>query len=158
MCAGCCNPKLLELKPVHILTFGELFNIITEAKKKFNIEGITYLGGEPTLQHGLAKFSAEVKAMGLGIILFTGKSFEELPIEIKTTVDLIVDGDFKQDKRDTKRNLIGSTNQQIVFITDRYRSYEQWFYKLRPKCVEINIASEIFITGDNVIKPSLIKN
>jgi anaerobic ribonucleoside-triphosphate reductase activating protein len=149
-CAGCCNPELFDFKPTHILTLDELFAIIMEAKESFGIEGVTYLGGEPTLQQGLPELSKAVRAAGLGIILFTGRKVEEIDDELKTAVDLIVDGGFEQDKRDAARNLVGSTNQRLIFVTDRYRPHEQWFYTSRPKRVEINIAGGLFITGDKI--------
>ena len=149
-CIGCCNPLLFDFKPAHIITKDQLLEIIAEAKDQFNIEGITYLGGEPTLQQGLSELSIEIKKMGLGVILFTGKKFEELSEELKATVDLIIDNGFESDKLDKERNLIGSTNQRLIYITERYRPFNEWFYINRPKRVEINISDELFITGDKV--------
>lgn len=149
-CEGCCNPQLFDFKPAHILAFDEILQIIIEAKERFGIDGITYLGGEPTLQQGLVELSAAVHAIGLGIILFTGRQEAELPEVLKSSVDLIVDGSFEHDKRDIKRNLIGSTNQRLIFTTERYRPQEQWFYTPRLKRVDINITEELYITGDKL--------
>ncbi|MDR1138964.1 MAG: radical SAM protein [Clostridiales bacterium] len=76
---------------------------------------------------------------GFGCNTFYGKQVQELPDDLKEAVDLIVDGGFEQDKRDTERNLVGSTNQRIIFATERYRPLDQWFYLPRPKLVEINV-------------------
>ncbi len=149
-CEGCCNPELLDFKPAHIVTGEELLAIITAAKAEFGIEGVTFLGGEPTLQQGLAKLAQAIKAKGLGVILFTGKLVEEVSDELTAAVDLIIDGGFEQNKREQERNLIGSTNQRIIFITERYRPQGQWFYAARPKQIEINISDSLFITGDKV--------
>jgi anaerobic ribonucleoside-triphosphate reductase activating protein len=149
-CAGCCNPELFDLKPAHILTLDELLSIITQAEAEFGIEGVTYLGGEPILQQGLAELSQAIRTAGLGVILFTGRRAEELTDALKNSVDLIVDGGFEQDNLDDKRNLVGSKNQRLIFITERYRKHEQWFYTPRPKQVEINVANDLFITGDKV--------
>lgn len=150
-CAGCCNPQLFDFNPAHILPFDELLQIIARAKERFGIEGISYLGGEPTLQQGLAELSSAIRSAGLGVILFTGKQAEDIPDDLHASVDLIVDGGFEQDKPDEKRNLIGSTNQRLIFITERYRPHEQWFYTPRPKRVEINFAEGLYITGDAVL-------
>jgi anaerobic ribonucleoside-triphosphate reductase activating protein len=147
---GCCNPELLDLKPAHILTRDELLEIIVKAKIQFGIEGVTFLGGEPTLQQGVAELAQAIKVLGLGVILFTGRQADDLPSELKAAVDLIVDGGFERDKRETARNLVGSTNQRIIFTTERYHPHEQWFYIPRPKRVEINVADGLFITGDKV--------
>jgi len=136
------------LKPAHIISRDELLAIILDAKERFSIDGVTFLGGEPTLQQGLADLSNMIRSNGLGTILFTGRSVEELPKGLMKSIDLIVDGSFEQNHPDTVRNLIGSTNQRLIYVTDRYRSYEQWFYIKRPKHVEINVADGLFITGD----------
>jgi len=149
-CAGCCNPQLFDFKPAHILSLNETLEIVINAKERYNIEGVTYLGGEPSLQHGLSELSVEIKKMGIGVILLTGKKAGELAEELKTAVDLIIDGGFEIDKPDNKRNLIGSTNQSLVFITDRYLPFERWFYDYRPKRMEINIGGELFMTGDKI--------
>lgn len=149
-CAGCCNPELFDFAPARILTLDELFAIVVEAKEKFEIEGVTFLGGEPTLQMGLAELSLALRKAGLGVILFTGRQAEELPQNLTAAVDLIVDGGFEQDNKETVRNLVGSANQRIIFVTERYRSQEHWFYAPRPKRVEVNVAGGLFITGDSV--------
>jgi len=149
-CAGCCNPELFDFAPAHILTLSELLAITLDAKKAFGIEGVTFLGGEPTLQQGLAELSLAIRAAGLGVILFTGMLAEELPPGLSEAVDLIIDGGFEQDNKETGRNLLGSANQRIIFVTERYRSRENWFYIPRPKMVEINVADELFVTGDKV--------
>jgi anaerobic ribonucleoside-triphosphate reductase activating protein len=150
-CPDCCNSELFDFKPAHILSLEEVLKIVIEAKKQFNIEGVTFLGGEPTLQQGLSELSIGVRNMGLGIILFTGKKVEEINEELKASVDIIIDGGFEHDKPDDKRNLIGSANQRLIFITERYKPFEKWFYSIRPKRLEINVSSELFITGDKVL-------
>ena len=151
-CKGCCNPQLLDIKPVNIILLGDLLKIIEEAKNRFDIEGVSFLGGEPTLQQGLAELSQEIRNMGLGVILLTGNKAEELDEQLKANVDLIIDGGFENDKLDNERNLIGSTNQHLIYMTERYRPSKEWFYTPRPKRLEINISSEsgLFITGDKV--------
>lgn len=149
-CEGCCNPQLFELKPAHILSLGGVLEIVAEAKKNFDIEGVTFLGGEPTLQQGLSQLSVEIKKMGLGVILLTGKQVEELNEDLVSAADLIIDGGFDGNKPDNARNLIGSTNQRLIHITDRYKPYENWFYSYREKRMEINISDNLFMTGDKV--------
>jgi anaerobic ribonucleoside-triphosphate reductase activating protein len=147
-CEGCCNPELFSLTPAHIVSLDKLLEIIENAKQTFDIEGITYLGGEPTLQQGLAELSKEIKALGLGVILFTGKQYAELPKELIDNVDLIIDGGFEKDNPDNKRNLIGSKNQRNICVTDRYMDCLDWFYKPRNKWEEINVTEKLVITGD----------
>ena len=69
-CRGCCNKNLQPLVPNHIVTLKELIDIVKEAKDKFDIEGITLSGGEPSLQTGLRYFNNEIHKLGLGLIMF----------------------------------------------------------------------------------------
>lgn len=146
-CPGCCNQDLLPFKPKHIITIDKLLKIVKDAKDRFNIEGITLSGGEPSLQTGLSTFNKEVKKLGLGIIMFSGKYKSQLNPELVKTVDLLIDGPFILSKYDNDRILIGSKNKRLSFITDRYRDNESYFYN--PISVEEVVAEDyIFINGD----------
>ena len=150
LCKGCCNHELQSLKIRHVMTVEELFNIILVSKEKYDIEGVTFLGGEPTLQKGLISLVSLLKMNNIGTILFTGKRIEMLDNDLVSNLDLIIDGKFEASKIDTKRNLIGSENQNIYFLTNRYKKDEKWFFEKREKKVEINIVKDdsIFISGD----------
>ncbi len=149
-CVECCNPKLFALKQANIVSLDELIEIIKEAKTNYGIEGVTYLGGEPTLQQGLSELSKQLKQLDIGVLLFTGNLYENLPNELIENIDLIIDGQFEKDKIDYERNLIGSKNQRLICISDRYKNSLDWFYKPRPKIREINITDKLMITGDVV--------
>lgn len=147
-CAECCNPKLFSLKKANVISLDNLIEVINEAKSKFEIEGVTFLGGEPTMQEGLSELSKSIQKVGLGVLLFTGRVLEELPEELVKSVDLIIDGQFEKDYIDNERNLIGSKNQRLICISNRYKNSLNWFYSIRPKKVEINVSEMIFTTGD----------
>ena len=150
LCKACCNPELQALRIRHIITVEELFNIILDSKDKYDIEGVTFLGGEPTLQEGLISLAFLLKVNNIGTILFTGKKIEMLDNDLINNLDLVIDGKFEVSKIDAKRNLIGSENQNIYFLTNRYEKDEKWFFEKREKKIEINIMKEnsIFISGD----------
>ena len=149
-CKACCNPELQALRIRHIITVEELFNIILDSKDKYDIEGVTFLGGEPTLQEGLISLAFLLKVNNIGTILLTGKKIEMLDNDLINNLDLVIDGKFEVSKIDAKRNLIGSENQNIYFLTNRYEKDEKWFFEKREKKIEINIMKEnsIFISGD----------
>ena len=50
------------------MTLEELIAIIKDAKEKHGIEGVTYSGGEPTLQKDLSAFLEKVKKGDFKII------------------------------------------------------------------------------------------
>lgn len=134
---------------------GTLYNIkdiITDIKKQKNIEGVTFLGGEPFEQaEALGIIAKAVKKEGLGVLCFTGGLLEELQQkeENKTlldNIDLLIDGAFEIENVDYSRPWCGSTNQRYHFLTDRYN--EDIFEKYKNK-VEINISKNgtIFMNG-----------
>lgn len=147
-CEGCCNPQLQPLVPKHIMTFEELLSVIETSRKLYHTEGVTFLGGEPTLQMNLSNLAAALQEQNIGVILFTGRIFSELSDELVSVCDMIIDGAFIASEIDTKRNLIGSLNQKIYHITDRYRNAEDWFYQKRNKIVRIDTDDQLIISGD----------
>lgn len=149
-CDGCCNPELQEFKLAHIMTTNELVDIAVKSREVNSIEGITFLGGEPTLQKNLSELAYAFQQNGLGVILFTGYKTDELSDDLLANVDIIIDGKFDINKIDNKRNLVGSTNQNIHYLTERYSAVSQWFENSREKRIEINLNSsfDLFISGD----------
>ena len=134
---------------------GVLYNvkdIIADIKKQKNIEGVTFLGGEPFEQaEALGIIAKAVKKEGLGVLCFTGGLLEELQQNEKNktlleNIDLLIDGAFEIENVDYSRPWCGSTNQRYHFLTDRYN--EDIFEKYKNK-VEINISKNgtIFMNG-----------
>ena len=134
---------------------GVLYNvkdIIADIKKQKNIEGVTFLGGEPFEQaEALGIIAKAVKKEGLGVLCFTGGLLEELQKKeenkiLLENIDLLIDGAFEADKVDYSRPWCGSTNQRYHFLTNRYN--EEIFEKYKNK-IEINISKNgtIFMNG-----------
>ncbi len=134
---------------------GVLYNvkdIIADIKKQKNIEGVTFLGGEPFEQaEALGIIAKAVKKEGLGVLCFTGGLLEELQQKeenkiLLENIDLLIDGAFEADKVDYSRPWCGSTNQRYHFLTKRYN--EDIFEKYKNK-IEINISKngDIFMNG-----------
>lgn len=148
MCDGCCNPELQPIIPKHIMTVQEVLDIAILSKNENGIEGVTFLGGEPTLQEGVPLLACALAQNELGTILFTGKKIEDLDESFITAMDLIIDGIFVKEQLDDERNLVGSRNQRIIYVTDRYIGEKQWFLSKREKKIEINFKDSLFINGD----------
>lgn len=146
-CKGCCNKDLQDLLPKHIIGLEELVKIVEEAKQKFDIEGITLSGGEPSLQINLYKFNNEIHKLGLGIIMFSGKNKELMDSKLVESVDLLIEGPYIEDFKDDERILIGSSNKKITHITDRYRNQEHYFYN-KNSIEEVVVEDYIFFNGD----------
>lgn len=148
LCGGCCNPELQDIKVAHILTVQETLDIAIKSKKENKIEGVTFLGGEPTMQEGLGHLANALALNGLGTILFTGMTYDSLEKSVRNAMDLIVDGRFEMNQIDEVRNLVGSKNQVIIYVTDRYRDMNNWFLNTREKRIEINFSDALFVNGD----------
>ncbi len=134
---------------------GVLYNvkdIIADIKKQKNIEGVTFLGGEPFEQaEALGIIAKAVKETGFGVLCFTGSLLEELQQNEKNktlleNIDLLIDGAFEIENVDYSRPWCGSTNQRYHFLTKRYN--EDIFEKYKNK-IEINISKngDIFMNG-----------
>lgn len=149
-CKDCCNKALQPLKPANIISLEDLLKIIRKSKIENKIEGITLSGGEPLLQTGLVKLLEEVKNLELGIILFTGYQLNEIEDNLKSQCDIIIDGYFDEHKIDNNRALVGSLNQNINYISDRYTNEKDWFYKKKNLIEEINVGNGIIFNGDKI--------
>lgn len=161
-CPGCCNPHMQPLVPVHILDVNDIKELIIASKKKYEIEGITCIGGEPFLQsEGIAELVHWCKANDLSVMIFTGFTFAELQdliingdINSKVILehtDILVDGPFIELQYDTERDWVGSTNQKVIFLTDKYNQGVE--YNKRERVMDIKVSvSDIAINGWPFIK------
>lgn len=133
-CPGCCNPEYLPFKGGETKSLPEMTEWMRQARDEAGVEGITLLGGEPSAHPaaaaGLAKAARE---LGLSVMTFSGYTLEELRrrpepevAELIASTDILVDGPYDRDQPDTARRWVGSQNQRIHFLTDRYRFDEQW--------------------------------
>ena len=132
----------------NILSLEELVAIIREAKDKFGIEGVTYSGGEPTLQQNLSAFTEKIQELELGVISFTGRQYEDVK-EVLGNCDMVLDGCFDETQPEKQRKLLGSANQRIVELTERYASVRDWFVQ-QTKTVEVNVSSKVIFNGDHI--------
>jgi anaerobic ribonucleoside-triphosphate reductase activating protein len=124
-CPGCCNPEFLPFEGGESLRLSDVLAELDAAE----VEGITLLGGEP-LAHaaGAAALALAARQRGLSVMVFTGYTLEEArqmgpDVEMLLAhTDILVDGPYVRKLPDTARRWIGSTNQRIHFLTDRYRA------------------------------------
>ena len=140
-CPQCWAKETWDFMGGKKISVGELFNRIQNTK---GIEGVTFLGGEPTEQAKAVGILAEkIQKIGLSTLVFTGQNYEDL-IErndknisrlLKHT-DLLIDGGFEVDKFDLSRPWVGSSNQRYIFLSNRYNEEDLKKYKNK---VEIHI-------------------
>lgn len=150
-CPGCCNPEFLPFSGGETRTVSEVASAMLQARDAQGIEGITLLGGEPFAHAaGAAALAGIAREYGLSVMVFTGYTLEELQskpdaAELLAATDILVDGPYLRDQPDSVRRWIGSTNQRIHFLTDRYQFDDQWRQR---NTLEIRvIGTEIHVNG-----------
>ncbi|MBX4261306.1 radical SAM protein [Clostridium estertheticum] len=153
-CNGCANKLLWSKHGGKEYETSEIINDISSQKD--NIEGVTFLGGEPFEQaEALVEISKEIRKKGYSIITFTGYTYEKLCLNddryiraLINNTDLLIDGPFELKKTNFSRPWVGSTNQKYIFLTQRYKKYEDKMDKIKNK-FEINIQrnGQVLING-----------
>lgn len=153
-CPGCCNPEMLPFEGGRRIALRDLLRDIEDATVKDGIEGVTLLGGEP-LAHAssAAALAKAVRQRGLTVMVFSGYTLEQAReladpaiAELLTLTDILVDGPYLREQLDTRRRWIGSTNQRIHFLTNRYRADDPC-WKL-PNTLEIRLHGlELTVNG-----------
>lgn len=127
-CKGCFNSETWDFK------YGKLFDKEVEDKlirmlAPDFIDGLTLLGGEPfepVNQRALLPFVRRVKELypHKNIWAFSGYLYEELMGEVPPAceatpellsyVDVLVDGEFKEELKDIRLVFRGSSNQRVI--------------------------------------------
>jgi anaerobic ribonucleoside-triphosphate reductase activating protein len=92
------------------------------------VEGVTFLGGEPFEQAGaLAVLAQEARTLGLSVMVFSGFTLEALramrnpPVDaLLACTDLLVDGPYEAALADRERRWVGSRNQRFHYLSGFY--------------------------------------
>lgn len=132
-CPGCCNPEYFAAEGA-ASAVAALAAELRAARDAHALEGLSVLGGEPAEQAaGVAALCREARALGLGVIVFSGYTLAELRRraggeELLAAVDTLIDGRFEAGRREPAggRRWIGSTNQRVVHLTPRYADPALW--------------------------------
>lgn len=139
-CPGCCNPELFKATgpdtPVE--------QLLEEIGSTPGIEGISILGGEPTEQTDLTALCEGVQRLGLTVMLYSGLTRDEIEVRwpsLLHQVDLLVDGRYDAEQPDDTRRWIGSTNQQLHLLSDRYSLTDPRFWS--SETIEIRLSNGV---------------
>lgn len=155
-CAGCCNPEMLEFAGGEARDPQDMVEEACAA----GVEGVSLLGGEPFAQaDGLAELAEGVRARGLSVMIYSGYTLAELralpgpgPARLLAAADLLVDGRFEATLRSQRRRFIGSDNQELHFLTDRYRPDDPRL--VGANTVELRLrGGELLLNGWPVLGP-----
>lgn len=120
-CKGCHNSVTWD--PNGGLEFDQEAKeeIFTELEKDY-ISGITFSGGDPLFfsnRSDVLKLIREIKERfsGKTVWLYTGFEWEAISeLEVMKYLDVLVDGRFMIEKKDTKLQWKGSANQRVIDV------------------------------------------
>ena len=127
-CRGCCNPAYLQLAERELVSASSVLDWLRNAHHAHDLEGVTFLGGEPMLQaQGLAFVAQGAQSLGLSVMVFSGYTKNELDVlqlpgvdQLIRYTDVLVDGPYEANLPEHSRQWAGSTNQHFHYLTARY--------------------------------------
>lgn len=124
-CPGCHNPKTQDYN------YGTEFNkreILDRITNNSILKGVTLSGGEPLCKENIPELLDFVKELKVekpefNIWCYSGYTLEELMArndevtnEMLENIDVLVDGEFKLEKKNPTLKFRGSENQRIVDV------------------------------------------
>jgi anaerobic ribonucleoside-triphosphate reductase activating protein len=132
-CPGCHN------KEAQNFNYGEDFNeedLLNRIQENSILNGITISGGEPLCEQNISqvlKFIKDVKQIkpNFNVWCYSGYTLEELINRNDDTtnnclkeIDVLVDGEFKQDLKDPNLKFKGSSNQRIIDLKPTLKTHQ----------------------------------
>lgn len=122
-CKDCQNP--LTWDPNGGVPFdGKAKEELFKELGKSYVSGITFSGGDPlhlSNQLEVEELAREIRAQfpEKTIWLYTGSLWEEIcHLSILKYVDVLVDGEYECEKRDTRLHWRGSSNQRVINVQE----------------------------------------
>lgn len=123
-CPGCHNPQTHDVAGGYEVDTDCL---IAQMQSNPLLDGLTISGGEPFLQPlECAELARKAHQIGLNVWCYTGYTLEELQFSVNAEahkrlleqVDVLVDGEYRQEERSLGLPWRGSRNQRIIRVTD----------------------------------------
>lgn len=158
-CPGCFNPETHARDAGQVLDTGELVSRIREASPL--VEGVTFSGGEPLQQPealleilGALATSPDVRdATTLCFSGYTRAEIQHLPLgpAILDHLDVLVAGRYLADRR-ARGALLGSSNQTVHFLTERYGPAD--VARVPPRELILHADGSITVSGVDPWRPA----
>lgn len=120
-CLGCHNKASWDNNYGHEFTNDTLNTLIKEISKP-EIVGLTISGGDPLMEYNrdeVEKICKTIKTIlpEKTIWLYTGYDWEEIKkLKLLKYIDVVVDGKFILEQRDTTLAFRGSSNQHLIDV------------------------------------------
>ena len=121
-CKGCHNPQSWDFNAGEWRSVDELLNLI----KADPMSNVSFSGGDPFYQvEAFTELARRIKEeTGKTIWCWTGFTYEEVLADphlaqILPYLDVLVDGPFILEQRDTELLFRGSPNQRIIYLHEK---------------------------------------
>ena len=118
-CKGCHNPQSWNFEAGHWVDADDIFEVI----KADEMSDVTFSGGDPFYQADAFTYLARriKEETRKTIWCWTGFTLEEIQADVRMSrmlpyLDVLVDGPFIEEKRDTDLLFRGSPNQRIIYL------------------------------------------
>lgn len=124
-CPGCHNPQSWDMAGGRAMSIDEIVKVVE--RNGFNV---TFSGGDPLYQvEGVTELARRLKALGYSIWCYTGFLWEDIKSApgydaLLSLVDVIVDGPFIDERKDTALRFRGSANQRLILVRQSMMSDE----------------------------------
>lgn len=155
-CEGCGIPWTWAKENGRKISVEEMYVEIKKSQEENDIEGVTFLGGEPFDQpEALGELAELIRESGLSIMTFSGYLIEDLRKrpecrKLLEAADLLIDGPFVQEKLDLSRPWVGSSNQRYHFLTSHYRHLENSLTNIDNK-VEVRVSEDGSVSVNGMV-------
>jgi len=148
-CRKCINPQFQDIKGGYEISFEMLSKKIKRSIEQYNVNGITFSGGEPLYQaECLCTFVKQIKEeIELNIFMFTGYTYSELneiQREVWDMCEMIVSGSYMYDQKGNTEKWLSSSNQKLSF-DPRFEELE--VFNRTPSEITIKEDGSIIVTG-----------
>ncbi|MDR3092048.1 MAG: anaerobic ribonucleoside-triphosphate reductase activating protein [Clostridiales bacterium] len=119
-CPRCHNPESWDLGAGAEFSVRQVIRLLKRRKK--NIRGVTFSGGEPFLQAAeFAQAAQAARLAGFDIVTYTGFSYEYLAGSaddgikaLLSATDILIDGKYVHELREPGLRFRGSSNQRVI--------------------------------------------
>lgn len=147
-CPGCFNPEAQDFnygKPFD----AEVFETIKQALSKECVKGVTLLGGEPLANYNTitaSEIASIARRLRKDVWIYSGYTWEQLMEKVYSSylyqpflfhtlcnTDVLVDGPFILDLKDTSLPFRGSSNQRIIDVQRSLKEDKVVLYDLNQK-------------------------
>jgi anaerobic ribonucleoside-triphosphate reductase activating protein len=133
-CPGCFNTVAKDFNGGKEFT-DQTMQLLLELAEPSHISGLSILGGEPLHPQNRSDVLDLVKKFktaypNKSVWIWTGYLWEEVVDDLLGSgVDVLVDGQFKEDLKDLRLKYRGSSNQRVIDVKSSQQDHRIKFYE-----------------------------